>query len=480
MAASAGTPNAGAGGTAGTAGVAGTGGNAGAAGSVDAGADASPPSLYCGDSIRDPVLEECDDGPDTFEDACTENCRAHNYFVVPPVLFDGGSILGSRSLGLGLHPVAAGGAGSAVAFVETEGSSHSLEVAFFDPFGRRLGSAIDAGAGALPSEAANPVLAALPGGAYALAWNDLSTGALQVAMRVVSPSSLGSVVFASSAPDTGSTQDPDLAWTGTGLVAVWRDNTFGAGPQVRTFDQDLAPVASESALGAGGASPGVTAFAGSWAAARRVTDASSLETIEISTPSSSWTVGPFAPGASLERPALLALDGTHLVVVFTESTDPLQSGTANVTRLAAAVLDTGSQGPTPMFELPPSLAPWANDATLSERRPSLARSGTRFYLAWQTESPLGDPLDDEAFLRELSWDGTTLSLLPEMPIEADAPRLGPQRAPVIASTPLGPEGALVTAWEDSSADPPHTMLPDLVFGLRPTPIVVLGPPDGGA
>src|SRR5262245_40544481 len=39
---------------------------------------AHPQSQFCGDAIRDPMLEECDDGPTAGDDACTSDCRVHD------------------------------------------------------------------------------------------------------------------------------------------------------------------------------------------------------------------------------------------------------------------------------------------------------------------------------------------------------------------------------------------------------------------
>ncbi len=451
------------------------------AASPDASSDAAqdaPVSQFCGDSIRDTKAEECDDGPGLVEDACTATCQAHNYFVVPPTLTDGGAKQGSRTVGRGRHPVAAGPTKSAVAFVEKSGSTHTLRVAFFDAVGARIGSPLDAGASASPSEQAEPVVAALPAGKFVIAWNDLAGGSMDVAMRVVDQNGASSVAVANQSV-VGAQRDADLLWTGTELVVAWVDGQY---PKVRRFDGNLLALEPESALdtiGTVGGSIAVAGFGPSWAAAWRVIEPSGLESIHARSGATTWSVGPFLPGASLDRPALVSLDATHLLLVFTEGTDPLVTGTASVTRLRGAILDASSPTAVAMFPIDATVEPWASDVSLGQSRPGLALSGTRRYLTWQSESPIGNVLDDEVWFRELVWDGSSLALLPEMPLRADAPRAEAQRAPAIAGSPLWPEGALVTVWEDSTSDPKHTYLPDLVFGLRPTPIVVLGSPDGG-
>lgn len=470
----------GAGGSAATGGVAGQ-ASGGAGGAVDAGGDGGPVSQSCGDAIRDTVVEECDDGPGTGEDACTNQCRAHNYFVVPPVIADSAPKLGSRTLGFGRHPAAAGASTTALAFVEKSGSTHSLNAAFFDAQGHRQGAPVPAGSGANPAEQADPVVAALPAGKFALAWNDLAGGSLDVAIRIIEPSgALGAVAVANQTLPSAQ-QDPDVLWTGSDLVVAWMD-AFRI--KSRRFDASLTAIDSETAVSANGEvarSASLAQFGASWAVAWRAIDSSGLELIRVKSGSTAWSIGPFVPGATKERPAVVGLDATHVLVVFTEGTDPLATGTASVTRLRMAVLESASPGVVPSAQILATLEPWASDNTLTQSRPALVRAGLRTYLAWHTESPVGDGRSDEVFFRELTWNGTTVSLLAEMPLQADAPRAAAQRAPALAESPLYPAGALVTLWEDSNAEPMHTMAPDIVFGLRPTPIVVLPSSlDGGA
>lgn len=454
----------------------------GAAGAVDGGGDGGPVSQFCGDAIRDTVIEECDDGAGTGEDACTNQCRAHNYFVVPPVVADSGPKLGSRTLGFGRHPAAAGAAASALAFVEKSGSTHALKAAFFDLQGHRQGAPVSVGSGASPTEQADPVVAALPGGKFALAWNDLAGGSLDVALRIIEPSGvLGAMVVANQTLP-GAQQDPDVLWTGSELVVGWTD---ALQTKARRFDATLAALDSETAVSASSEvarSASLAQFGATWAVAWRSINSSGLELIRVKSGSTAWSVGPFVPGAPKERLAVIALDSTRLLVVFTEGTDPLATGTAGVTRLRMAVLDSATPGSAPSIQLLSTAEPWASDNTLAQSRPALARSGSRIYLAWQSESPVGDARSDELFVRELTWNGASVTLLAEIPIQTDAPRSAAQRAPVLAGSPLGPAGALVTVWEDSNIEPMHTMAPDLVFGLRPTPIVVLPnlALDGGA
>jgi hypothetical protein len=371
---------------------------------------------------------------------------------------------------------------TALAFVEEFGSTHALKATFFDLQGHRQGAPVLAGSGASPAEQADPVVAALPAGKFALAWNDLAGGSLDVGLRTIEPNgALGAVVVANQTLP-GAQQDPDVLWTGSELVVAWTD---ALRIKARRFDASLTALDSETAVSGSGEvarSASLAQFGASWAAAWRAIDPSGLELIRVKSGSTAWSVGPFVPGAPKERPAVLALDATRLLVVFTEGTDPVATGTASVTRLKMAVLDSAIPGSALSTQLLPMSEPWASDNTLAQSRPVLTRSGSRVYLGWQSESPVGDARSDEVFVREVTWSGASVTLLAEIPIQADAPRSTAQRAPALVGSPLGPGGALVTVWEDSNVEPMHTIAPDLVFGLRPTPIVVLPNLafDGGA
>jgi cysteine-rich repeat protein len=440
-----------------------------------------PDSEFCGDGIRDPVTEECDDGPGMEEDSCTPDCRVHNIFV-RPVTSPGGLRLRSRSLGFAPHPAAATSTATLVAFSESEASNFSFKGALFDHQGRRT-ALVELGVDAVPSEFADGVVAALPGGAFATAWSELGNGSLDVGLRLVSPVStpvVGDLHYA-NVTFPGPQQDPDLVWTGSELVVAWTDVSS---IKARRFSSDLTPLTTdEQPLSPANEVSGAVSlvrFGSDWAAAWRALDASGDELIRVRTGSVSWTVGPFVPGETLERPTLVDLDATHLLLVFTEGTDPLDTGTPSVTRLRAAILDTAAPGNTTFVELEPMLEPYASDPAITLRRPTLARVSTRLFLGWESEGLLGDPLGSEIWVQRLRWSGALVGLQrdAEEPIQADAPRPGNQFAPSFASSPLIPQGALVTVWEEHSPESRHETTPDVFFGLRPVPFVRL-PAFGG-
>jgi hypothetical protein len=434
-------------------------------------------SEQCDDGIRDPVSEECDDGPGTAEDSCTEDCEIRNLFV-RPVQDPGGLRVRSRTLGQGPHPVAAGATATLVTFVEGESSAFGLKGALFDAQGRRT-DLLDLGDEAAPSETADAGAAALPGGAFALVWNDLANGSLDIGLRRISTTQspmVGEFQYANSR-FAGAQQDPDVLWTGKELVVAWVD-TFRV--RHRRFNADLVPLANEAPLSPSDEVAGAVSlarFGAGWAAAWRVFDSDSgKETIRVRSGDDQWLIGPFTPGPSLERPALVELDASHLLVAFAEGTDPLESGTPSVMRLRGAILSTAGPGGVEAEPFDPQVEPYASETALSVRSPRLARVGARIYLAFESEGILGDAMGSEVWVQELEWSGDPpeLNRTLEEPMQLDASRVGDQLLPALASSSLAPLGALVTVWEEHGVATVHETFPDIAFGLRPVPFVHLG------
>src|SRR5690606_17778774 len=197
---------------------------------------------------------------------------------------------------------------------------------------------------------ANPVVAALPGEAFAIAWNDLGIdgSALGIALRRLDTSvpALGSMTRAND-KTLGAQYDPDLIALDNGdLVVAWTDASAPLeGPTVvaRQFDANLAPLGGEQVLGGSSLPEGnvvLTPFAGSWAASWREAQVDGSEVIVVFFAGARWTIAVAQPGPASDRPALMALDDEHLFVGYTVGTDPLGTGTAATPRLEAAVVDT--------------------------------------------------------------------------------------------------------------------------------------------
>ena len=429
-----------------------------------------PVSRFCGDGIRDPVKEECDDGPGDGGDSCAADCRVRDVGVVPP----GGLV---RTLGAGRHVASAGADGFAVVYEEF-GAEVGVRLQAFGESGRPSGGSLNVGSGARPSVAANPVVAALPDQSFAVAWTDVADGTPDIALRVVRPGVVpdGVPQYANVEP-AGSQQDPDVLWTGSELVVAWSD-VFSV--RARRFDASLGALDGERTLSSASALAGNVAlarFGKGWAAAFRANDRG-LESVTVSADGASWSTPGFVPAPEGDHPALLQLDETHLLVFFTQGA----SSPPNGSRLYTAIVDIARAGLLQPVAFVPKTSPYDRDTGLRQRRPAAARVGDRLFLAWETDSAAGDPLGTEAFLAEVSWSPsapTALRQLEEWPMPLTLPRRGDQRRPALAESPLFPQGALIMLWDDESRMLPERPLPDVMLGFRPTPFVVLPDADGG-
>jgi hypothetical protein len=453
------------------------------AGSEDGSRDAV--SQLCGDSIRDPVTEECDDGPGGGDDSCTSICRVRSYPLVN-VIGDGARDP-TRSLGAGRHVAAAGSAGFGVVYAQAD-AVPTVRLQRFSERGQREGEPVDVAQGGQPTGAANPVVAALPGvDRYAVAWTDGTGGTPDVALRLVTAGSTpaGSPVIAHGSV-AGPQQDPDLIWTGTELVVAWSD-LFTV--KYRRFSASLAATDIERTLSGATQFAGNVAlapFSGGWAAAWRSGD-QGLETIAVRVGDSTWTTQAFLPAAEGDHPALVELDQTHLLVFYTVGgtvrAGVFDAASVDGRRLRAAVVDVMATATETLesTEILPAMEPYDRDFNLRQRRPTAARVGDRIFVAWETESPLADPLRAEFFVAELGWSPSeprAIRKIGEWPAPADAIRMGDQKSPALAASPLLPGGALITLWEDHSRLLSGRPTADLMFEFRPVPFVRLLD-DGG-
>ena len=439
-------------------------------------------SEYCGDAIRDPVREECDDGSGTVDDACSDGCRVRAVPLIAPNESDGDAGIPDapkRALGTGPHVAAGGEHGFAVVYAQGEpGGETTLWLQAHDPNGARRAAPRELSGGAVPIDAANPVIAALPGDRYALAWTDGASGTPDVGLRVWDASSgeLGDERTAHDASG-GFQQDADLLWTGEQLIVAFTDLLD---VRYRAFDANLRPLGPARALAASPraieSSVSLAPFGSGWAAALRANE-DALERIEVIAGSLSWSTAPALPGPSGDRPALVALDSEHLLLLFTVGTDPLASGQPSVGRLRVAVLSASAPGDVSTSELAPLRAPYADDASLSQRRPSAARVGERVYVAWEQASPPGDAHGRRAIIAPLQFDSASQILVQgeERALALDAGLDGDQLNPRVAASELFPEGALVSVWEDAPAGTSARSRAPIALELRPSPFVTLAP-----
>ena len=477
-------------------GAAGSGGD-GAVGDGAAGDSATdgpldgPVSQFCGDGVRDPVTEECDDGTDvTPPDSCNAQCVVQDVLVVPGPGSDGGVVPKvTRRLGQGRHPVGAGAAGFAVAFVETH-AGPLVGVRVFDEDGVP-GVIATVANDASTTENAHPVVAGIGGNGFAVAWSDNGADGdgRGIALRTVSAAGTLGPKQRLNSTTSFNQRDVDLIWTGSGLVAAWVDEskiaTAGLDIKLRTLSAGGTPQGSEQVLAGTSAHESqvaLSAFGGSWAAAWRARTGTT-ETIEAKAGSASFSVTVASPGPSLDKPALVAMDGSRLLLVFTEG------GSAFGTpALRGAVLDTATPGATTSFAIAPLIAPYSTDPTLGQSEPALARVGARMFLGWRSEAVTADPNAEELWLKEITWTtggGVTLDLSkPEIALpRQSAHRADDQRRVALAATPLWPGGALATAWDDyGRVFGSIEGTPDVVAELIPVPIVRGGSTqiDGGS
>lgn len=439
----------------------GTGGSTGSAGMPQA------PSTRCGDGIVGlnavGAEEECDDG-DEGSDACTAACQTRDQLAVPapeiaPIQ------RASRLQGIGRHPLAGGGNGFISVYTEPDGDEPLVAATVFNQLGQpTLRGTVSTGS--LPISEANPVAAALPNGEYAIAWSDFGGDGsdLGVALRKVKVSGDLSPLLAANAGTEFTQSDPDMLWAGGQLVVAWVDYADASnGPDIRyrLFDADLSPLSADVALADSStweADVALASFGAGWAAAYREGTPDGRENVVVKNGDRTWRVGPVLGGPAGEKPALVELDSTHLLVAYTEGTDPTASGVANTPRLRYAVVDTTVDS----APLPRPLG--GTDSTSSaallqaQTSPALERGLDGVFLAWRTEAVPGDAAGDQVWIKSLGWSPRGLANaleVEEHDTELLLPRLcesstGDQRAPALARASLYPNDALAIGWDDYS------------------------------
>lgn len=432
-------------------------------------------STSCGDAIAG-ANEECDDGPGTALDACTPSCQTRDQPAK-------GGIRSDRILGAGRHPISGLEQGFVNTFVEFVDGSPAIGASLFNIWGQSAHHVV-VSEGATPIDEANPVAAALPDGNFAIAWADFDGDGsdLGVALRKVgADGTLGPLGVANSSREF-SQLNPDTVWTGSQLVVAWEDYADTAtGPDLRyrLFDADLNPLSDDVALADSAlpeAAVALAPFNGGWAAAYREGSADGKENVVVRVADSSFRVGPVPGGPIDDRPALVELDATHLLVVFSVGTDPGLTGTYNVPRLRYAVVDTAGSVTPASQSLDPLDDVYTTSTQVSHLSPALARGadGTNdVYLSWRSEGRPGDAAGDQIWLKYVSWHASLETTLALNEPESLIPRLcegsiGDQRRPQLAKVGLPPSGALAIAWDDySHSQGPEAGDPDVVVHYAP-------------
>ena len=435
--------------------------------------------VVCGDGFRDPASEECDDGNADETDLCSSSCRVLARLAAPPGDAQQGDPF-PRRLGAGRHVVSARCDGFGVVYVEG-GDVPVVSLAAFDRHGLPDGVLRDVSVGSTPLLSAEPVIAGLADDTFVVAWNDFGGDGdlLGIAMKLVDPSRplLHAPRFANAAR-AFSQYDPDILRIGAEIVVAWLDDTaIHSGPDVRfrRFDLELAPLteSDETLAASESAESGVSlaSFGTSWAAAWRSTGAGG-EQIHARSGALEWHVAVGRGGPLDERPGLVEIDASHLLVVFSSEVEGSRTHV-----LRGAVLDSGRPGSSESFEIQPLVVP---DAHVWHNQPALARAGEHVYLSWRSTSALTGPESEEVWLKEITWsadsNGLTLDLsAAEVPLpRRESHRTGTQRAPAVAVAPLWPDGAIAAVWEDyGRVFGAGQSAPDVVVQLIPTPVLRL-------
>lgn len=471
----------------------------------------------CGDGFWDPLTEACDTGGAT--EACGASCnvltmRASTSADEPP---ENSVAVPWRQFGAARHPVAANAFGAAVAFVQADLEGLALEqtlppqlvVSLFDVQGARLGEALLPG-DFMATQMAAPSMAAIGDQVYVAVSSVLGTDADEsgIALHLIqwdgselvtAPPQLANIVesFAQS--------DPDVLWTGQEVVVAWVDHSDGlSGPDLRyrTFDAHLKPTSGELTLSSDLAPEGhvtLSRFGGpgsasSWAAAYRVGVGPGSEVVRVSAPALglTWQTDPFISPSHQDRPALVSLGESRLLLVFTQqllapadpSADPPQD-VPLLGKLQWSVLhpdnsvdDTANPaaGPT-LASCDPALpAEVFFGAEVSQGQPALARSASQTLLAWQSAGVVGNPLAQELWQASVTWPAgvtqcSALSLSTPTPLpgfDASEPaRLADQRRPALSSS----GGTSVAAWEDYGTSLGNVALPDIAVRIAPVEVL---------
>ncbi|MBI5531669.1 MAG: hypothetical protein HY898_03065 [Deltaproteobacteria bacterium] len=363
-----------------------------------------------------------------------------------------------RILGAGRHPVAVGPLGIAVAFVEPlmfDNSPPRLGVATFTlaAGGKGVARISDV------TLNADPVVAPLPDGSFALAYTTYGLDGDGLGIGLVRISKTGAI--ASTTQIVNQTVEygqraPDILWIESKVVVAWEDESPSDGRRIcqRAFSDQLAPLGDQECepVEEAWASRVSLAAAGTELAMVWRKDGPIGTDLVVKLGSVKTTV-PLVDLPPAEAAAVIALDTDGLLLVYTDG--------AGVQK--AAVIDSAM----------PVSSPVTLNLFAEERyTPALTATADGIYLAWRQAAQLPWNANlDELYLQKVNADGAPAGTLYTLP--ADTPHLlGDQSTPALAAVPLLPSGAIFSAWEDLAPNvqgqSPHG---DVLISLMATPIV---------
>jgi cysteine-rich repeat protein len=433
-------------------------------GGVDSGTPPPAPNV-CGDGLIEPSVEECDDGNNRMGDLCTSDCRVATFVVDAESLPAGAIRRAPRRLGRSPHPVAVGPSGAAMAYMLPSSSPPALRAATFDARGNFEGvRALSEGTNA--AEDADPAVASIGAGSFVVAYTDFDAAGrgdgdgFGVLLR-----RFGAGAGPLEAPVRVNIErafnqfGADVMAIGDGIFVAWVDEssaTTGRDIKIRRFDANLnggaervlagsPAVESDVVLGAwptGGAG-GAGSDAAEWVAAYRRTTGES-QSVVVATTNSEWTVGPVAFPASGERPALVPLDSTRLLVVFTASSDPSAPADAAAGGVFAAVITRDEPSPGAVVRLSPAAA-----SATRARAPRAVRVGDHVLVSWTADGLPGSVVGDEVFLADVLVAGSSVvTSAPRALPKNTLHREGDQRNAVLATGSPAARPIVFAAWED--------------------------------
>ncbi|MFI5296978.1 MAG: hypothetical protein ACHREM_02680 [Polyangiales bacterium] len=427
-----------------------------------------PLSTFCGDGIRDPILEECDEGA-AGTAACSATCRTIDVLSVP---LPATGTLASSSVtgGGGAHTVAASDVNIATTIVEPDLIPVSVSVALWRGDGSALTTSFTLAVDGATIQGANPSIAFSSTERLFAVWTDDSIGSssdptahvgdgdgLGVAARWFDATAgTYSAIKRVNLTTPGAQQHGDLAVSGTTVLVGWEDDSnVATAPdlRVRFFDTSLKGTSSEIVLAGTDASEADLRLGSNGAHTLAVwrSDLAGVESIvaQVDTAPTGLTkpccvVAVTSPGPKGVLPAIAPLDDQTWLVVYVVGALPGDAGTSYVTSLGYAVLD--ASGVLGSGELPVDEAAGSHNPTA----PSLVRAGVETYVVWQDHG-----LDDDVWIERLGWTpgtSTVLPVAPALPIPRKAiHQADDQRAPGVAwLTALSGNapGALGLLWDD--------------------------------
>src|SRR5512133_529434 len=423
-------------------------------------------SAYCGDGCHDLLKEECDDGAGSPARFCNWACQSSDSWashtnVTPP----GGKRI-QRNLGRGRHPVAASAERFAVSLVETANAQERVvRVAQFTANGTPINDVVLSD-GTWIADHSDPVVAFLGQGDAITAFTEFGGDGdgLGIALRRLrAGQTQADPVQWASVPSFAAQYDADiLALSDRILVAYTDEYDAVTGPDItlREFDLELKP---KGTIALGNSSDvegrvGLAKLGESWGAAWRRAAADGSEYVEVYDAASNahWSVGPHTAAHSDDIPALVAVDATHRVAIYTRSASTDQA--YPIGKLYFALLDTTQPGVVLANGIIPTSAAYSDYVGLAMRTPSAVQSGNSLILAWTSAQRSAEPLanGEEAWFERITASvvGNELQLTMggELPIPRFAAgRFGDQRSPALALIQPGashPSGSLVAAWDD--------------------------------